>query len=478
MKRLPKRFLDRILTGLAKLALPLFILFMVSGPTWGQPAAPGAGFAARPGTVQVPNLVGQNREQVPRILDQARLHLGEAASVTSDQPRDTVVRQAPAAGQRVPAGTPVRIWVSTGPPQPNLVRVPNIIQSNAQQARQLLAHDRLRLGRVSGDQSMLSQGTIIRQAPTAGQQVRPDTAVDIWVSMGPVQVPNVVGINEPEARRILAGARLRLEVADQVQGPIERQVPAAGESAPMGSSVQVWRRPAGPTLVEVPPLIGRHLDEVTGILNPRNLGIGQVTRRQAQEPAGTIIEQNPAAGTQVQPRIKINLVVSIGAPPPLMEVPPLIGRHLNEAGSILNSKNLGIGQVTRRQAQEAEGTIIGQDPAAGTPAQPRMKVNLVVSTGQRVLPLDNKIPPNIPWLLITLTVSGVLGGTYVLYRIFKAPSATLAVRVVPGKVQPEITADSPSLADLEVRLRPVIDQGQQSITATGSLISEERKEHE
>ena len=409
MKRLPKRFLDRILTGLARLALPLFILFMVSGPTWGQPAAPGAGFAARYDTVQVPNLVGQNRAQIPRILDQARLHLGEAASVTSSQPRDTVVRQAPAAGQRVPAGTPVRIWVSTGPPQPNLVRVPNIIQSNAQQARQLLANDRLRLGRVSGDQSMLPQGTIIRQAPAAGQQVRPDTPVDIWVSMGPVQVPNVVGSNEPEARRILAEARLRLELADQVQGPIVRQAPAAGESAPMGSSVQVWRRLAGPPLVEVPPLIGRNLNEAAAILSPKNLFVGRVTRRQAQKPADTIIEQ---------------------------------------------------------------------DPAAGTPAQPRMRINLVVSTGQRVLPADNAVPPKIPWLPITLAVSGVLGATYVLYRIFKGPPATLAVRVVPGKVQPEITADSPSLADLEVRLRPVIDQGQQSITATGSLISEERKEHE
>jgi hypothetical protein len=58
--------------------------------------------------------------------------------------------------------------------------------------------------------------------------------------------------------------------------------------------------------------------------------------------------------------------------------------------------------------------------------------------------------------------------------------ATLEVRAVPGMARPEVASDSPRLADLEVRLRPVGDQGQQSINLeTGeTIILEERKENE
>jgi beta-lactam-binding protein with PASTA domain len=309
-----------------------------------------------------------------------------------------------------------------------------------------------------------------------------------------VSVPNLKGMNEQQALGELAKLHLRLVLADQTQGMIIRQIPGAGQQVPVGSRVTVWRAAPQPPMVQVPPLIGRNLNVAAGILAPENLQVGQVTRRQAQEPAGTIIDQIPPAHSPVRPPRAVNLVVSTGPPPPQPPpnragVPDVLGQPLDQAERKLNEYRFILGEVKKRESDKSAGTVIGQEPGPGTSWEVGEPVSLTVAvpipSGPGNQGATQKEPPPKPrpynWYRIILAITGGLAAAaaYVLYRVIKPPPLpTLNVRTVAKMVQTEVASGSARLTDLELRLRPVIDRGQQKIAPPGTLILEERKEHE
>jgi serine/threonine-protein kinase len=69
-----------------------------------------------PSTVQVPNVVNDEISQAANTLASNHLTLGNVTAVNSTQPANTVLSQSPAAGQNVPANTPVDLTVSNGTP--------------------------------------------------------------------------------------------------------------------------------------------------------------------------------------------------------------------------------------------------------------------------------------------------------------------------------------------------------------------------
>jgi beta-lactam-binding protein with PASTA domain len=71
-------------------------------------------------------------------VEEAGLAIGRVESDTLRTPfRNTVTRQTPLAGQQVPQGTRVMLWLSPGPGTAQ-VRVPNVIGSTPEEARETL----------------------------------------------------------------------------------------------------------------------------------------------------------------------------------------------------------------------------------------------------------------------------------------------------------------------------------------------------
>jgi serine/threonine-protein kinase len=78
-------------------------------------------------TVNVPNLVGQTRDEARGTLDRAGLTLGSVSSEPSDQEAGTVIRSDPPSGVGVARDSQVNIVLSSGPtpsPEPTPSPVP------------------------------------------------------------------------------------------------------------------------------------------------------------------------------------------------------------------------------------------------------------------------------------------------------------------------------------------------------------------
>jgi serine/threonine-protein kinase len=102
-------------------------------------------------------------------------------------------------------------------------------------------------------------------------------------------------------------------VGDAKPGTIIRQSPEAGATAAAGAAVDVVvaaTPPAGP--VRVPDLIGLTAQDSETALARAGLREGRSSTRRAPAYArvGTIIEQSPAAGTQVRRGTSVNVVIA------------------------------------------------------------------------------------------------------------------------------------------------------------------------
>jgi serine/threonine-protein kinase len=136
------------------------------------------------------------------------------------------------------------------------------------------------------------------------------------VAPGQVRVPDVIGMRVEEARRVLESVDLKLEVIGQANHPtipalaiIEQSV-RAGLPVAEDSTVGVVIS-QGPRLVEVPSLLNRTEPEARAELQRRDL-IYETRRTWSEKPAGTVIDQDPPAGSLVQERSLVELVVSGG----------------------------------------------------------------------------------------------------------------------------------------------------------------------
>ncbi len=194
-----------------------------------------------PDTVEVPALEGLTVAKAESELVDVGLRLGGPEFQASDLPKDTVISQDPRRGELVEVGSLVDVVVSAGKEQ---VQVPELIDlSSESDARRALSEAGLTLGKVGEEDSDRPEGTVLRQDPPPYETVDAGSAVDIWVSNAQVEVPNVVGRTEAQARTTLFNQGFEVAYDNEVEttefapGTVVDQTPTGGESAKKGSLV-------------------------------------------------------------------------------------------------------------------------------------------------------------------------------------------------------------------------------------------------
>ncbi|GGH97489.1 Stk1 family PASTA domain-containing Ser/Thr kinase [Arthrobacter liuii] len=107
-------------------------------------------------------------------------------------------------------------------------------------------------------------------------------------------------------------------------------------------------------------------------------------------PTGLVVGSEPAAGTEIRKFQPVSLLVSKG--PQLFPLPILTGGTLAEAKGALNAAEMALGTATEQFDEEAAaGTVLSQDPAAGTPARHGTPVAIVVSKGPQPIPVPSVV---------------------------------------------------------------------------------------
>jgi serine/threonine-protein kinase len=176
-------------------------------------------------------------------------------------------------------------------------------------------------GRVEGTEAV---GTIVAQDPYAGEMAEEGSEISVdVVGTRIADVPDVRGKTRGEAERILTEAGFEIEVktarsSAEDENLVIAQNPQgdAGKTDKVGSVVAITVG-EGPANIMVPSINHRALRETEQILKDADLKLGsQMEVPNDRVPAGHIVEQHPAAGTEVEPGNSVDVVVSSGPQQP------------------------------------------------------------------------------------------------------------------------------------------------------------------
>ncbi len=203
-----------------------------------------------PTLVEVPDVVGQAQADAELTIAGAGL-----VAATSLVPHDTVaaglvIATDPVAGTEVEIGSKVAVSVSTGPPPPTVVEVPDVVGDAADDAVAELEAADLTTEVVEQESETVEAGLVIETNPQAGTEVAPGTLVTVTVSAGAgdTTVPDFTGMTVEEAQVAAEDAGLSIEVVLDPDDPDEDgivvdQDPAAGTIVEIGSAVNVLLSP-------------------------------------------------------------------------------------------------------------------------------------------------------------------------------------------------------------------------------------------
>jgi eukaryotic-like serine/threonine-protein kinase len=207
----------------------------------------------------------------------------------------------------------------------------------------------------------------------------------IYVSGRELKVPDVVGKQKDEAKKILEDSGLTPIFQTTRFDPKYPKDHVVFQKPLPSSIVKTNRRiyltiSGGDQLIKVPSLIGKTIRDAQVSLERLGFSIGKIDSVESEFPVNTIVEQQYFEGRELAQGTSINIKVSIGPQIGMIRVPNLITKSLGEAENILKSNNLKIGYKTYIHAPSLlPNTIMSQDPSEGTLLKIGDSVNVEVS---------------------------------------------------------------------------------------------------
>lgn len=200
--------------------------------------------------VEVPAIVGYSKDEAEKMLTDLGLKLEVQANVESaEYPAGYVTYQEYAQGYQLKKGATVGVRLSKGEKK---VLVPDVSSLTTTTAAKMKIET---AGLVYKEDyeyhSTIASGDIIRQEPKVNVEVEKGSTVVVYVSKGPgsgdtgmVDVPDVLGYTEDEARKTLDAAKLLINVEyikikDKKDGIVVSQSPENGERISELSTVTI-----------------------------------------------------------------------------------------------------------------------------------------------------------------------------------------------------------------------------------------------
>jgi eukaryotic-like serine/threonine-protein kinase len=238
------------------------------------------------------------------------------------------VTQKPAGGTKAPRASTVTLGVSKGGAK---VTVPNVV-GQTEAAAVTAIHAQGLDATVTLVPSAKPRQTVVAQNPTAGTKVDQGSAVRLNVSKGRAATTTVTTTQTTTTRTTTTSPTTTA---------------AAGT-------------------VSVPSLIGLGLASALGALERANLR-ASLKYLPSQKPAGQVIGQSPAAGRRVPPLTRVQVNAAEGPNPGNpAQVPDVTGEDQQTATTDLQNAGYKVIVVQRHGAGGQSGSVVEQQPAAGT----------------------------------------------------------------------------------------------------------------
>ena len=211
--------------------------------------------------------------------------------------------------------------------------------------------------------------------------------LDLVASPGTSPVPSVTGLTQNEAQAAILAAGLvtgtvtTSSSSSVPAGTILSQTPSGCGFAAPGAAISLVVS-TGPAFVAMPNVVGETEAAASAAISSAGLALNSVsTTTSLTVPAGTVISESPAAGTNVLVGSSAGILVSSGGSSSDI-VPNVVGQAVGTADSVIIGAGLVVGTTTGVVSSTVNaGTVISETPTAGTSVLPGSGVNLTVSVG-------------------------------------------------------------------------------------------------
>lgn len=287
--------------------------------------------------------------------------------------------------------------------------------------------------------NVVPDGTVSRTDPTPGAKLLRGSPVTVVVSTGRPMVPLIrAGSTVEQAKAAIKQAQLtptvdadRNQYSDTVAaGQVITTEPGAGSRLAISAPVVIVTS-RGQRTETVPEVAGKSSDDAQNALLARGFTVGQALLRfSADQPKGTVLGTEPAAGQTRPHGSSVRLVIADS-----LQVPVLRGVTQDKAVAQLKTDGFTVTIGTAEfDAGVDGGCVVRTDPAAGSRIDPAAPgVTVIVSTAVTVPDLTtgtvSDAERTLAGLGLTASVSGWFAGqSSKVYR--QSPDA--GTRVEPG----------------------------------------------
>lgn len=334
-------------------------------------------------TQVMPDLIGQTAKTAKAQMD--ALEGAKISFETAFDPavRGSVIAQSPTAGTPISEGDPVVVTVSDGPEPQDAM--PNLVNETLAEARAVLtdfSYGTLAIDYVDAPEQV---GRVVKQTPKADAALGDTTDILLCVGQAQKLMPDVVGSPETAARATLVPGfvteiSVKYSPSEKQAGLVQNQSPPAGAvvTADTQVTLEVGQTIATDQTLRMPNLRGQTAATARAIL--KEMGGFAVTLKQAPNSMkeGRVFETEPAAEAVINADDKIILYISEGATEQVL-IPKLTGLTLTRAQAEIVPR-YGSNLIVKYEVSDAApGTILEQEPAAGTPMAAGQKIGVIVA---------------------------------------------------------------------------------------------------
>jgi beta-lactam-binding protein with PASTA domain len=218
-------------------------------------------------------------------------------------------------------------------------------------------------------------------------------------------VPDVKGrdltaaLLELQVKELYPRISLRYSQSSVDKGLVLEQSPQPGTIVKAGRRIQLVVS-QGVMVNTIENYLGRNIDEVRmdllTLLSTQSVGetVQPITIKEpvmyqySTEPAGTVLQQRPEAGTAISGATLLELVVSRGSENVMTKLPNLLGLGLEDALEQIGRAGIDF-EFSIRQSRDNEtpGTVVFQNPGGDTLAASSTRVEIVMA-------VPDTLPPN------------------------------------------------------------------------------------
>ncbi|MFB7273655.1 Stk1 family PASTA domain-containing Ser/Thr kinase [Streptomyces sp. NPDC056244] len=265
------------------------------------------------------------------------------------------------------------------------VTVPQLVGKTLAEAETLASNASVKVAQSGSERCDVPKGSICSQNPASGKMNQGET-VQVVVSEGApqVKVPDVTQKDVDNATSILEDENFNVEIeqveSDEDPNTVLEQDPEGGSQAEKGATITL--KIAKTAQVTVAPVVGTQFDAAKNQLEQLEFNVER-NDVDSDQPAGTVVKQDPQENTKADKGTKVTLDVSKGPQQQQVQIPGDIAggnKSLQEAQQILTGLGLNVA-LAPNSSNDPNSRVLTAQPGPGSMVNKGDTVTLFTAGG-------------------------------------------------------------------------------------------------